>query len=132
MKAYFEKFQPSERLKEPMASIGVFVVCADTMEDAERIAIDRILAGTCQDFGVDIDAARETVVFCGDSPNDEPMFAAFINSVAVANIREFEARVHLSPKFVTSGTSAAGFVELADHLLAHTASESQSPTTNPA
>jgi len=51
MKAYFDKFQPSARLKEPMASIGVFVVCADTMEEAERIASTRDLQRLRADRG---------------------------------------------------------------------------------
>lgn len=51
MKAYYEKFQPSERLKEPMGSIGVFVVCADTMEEAEHIASTRDLQRLRADQG---------------------------------------------------------------------------------
>jgi luciferase family oxidoreductase group 1 len=51
MRAYFEKFQPSPRLAAPMASIGVFVVCADTMEDAERIASTRDLQRLRADQG---------------------------------------------------------------------------------
>lgn len=51
MRAYFDKFQPSQRLAEPMASIGVFVVCADTMEEAERIAATRDLQRLRADQG---------------------------------------------------------------------------------
>jgi len=51
MRAYFEKFQPSARLAAPMASIGVFVVCADTMADAERIASTRDLQRLRADQG---------------------------------------------------------------------------------
>lgn len=51
MRSYFEKFQPSQRLAEPMASIGVFVVCADTMEEAERIAATRDLQRLRADQG---------------------------------------------------------------------------------
>jgi len=51
MRAYFEKFQPSPYLAEPMASIGAFVVCADTMEEAERIASTRDLQRLRADQG---------------------------------------------------------------------------------
>ncbi len=51
MRAYFEKFQPSPRLAAPMASIGVFVVCADTMDAAERIASTRDLQRLRADQG---------------------------------------------------------------------------------
>lgn len=51
MRAYFEKFQPSAHLDRPVASIGVFVVCADTDEDAERIASTRDLQRLRADQG---------------------------------------------------------------------------------
>ena len=51
MRAYFEKFQPSETLAEPMANIGVFVVCADSAEEAERIAATRDLQRLRADKG---------------------------------------------------------------------------------
>jgi luciferase family oxidoreductase group 1 len=51
MRAYLEKFQPSPRLDRPTANIGVFVVCADTDEDAERIASTRDLQRLRADQG---------------------------------------------------------------------------------
>jgi hydroxymethylpyrimidine pyrophosphatase-like HAD family hydrolase len=66
---------------------------------------------------VDEPAGNASVVFCGDSPNDEPMFAAFANSVGVANIIDFAADLTLPPRYVTRARSAAGFVELVEHLL---------------
>jgi len=66
-------------------------------------------------FALDLDAANRTVAFAGDSPNDEPMFGFFENSVGVANVREF--RLSSPPRFVTHGKSGAGFEELAAHLL---------------
>jgi HAD superfamily hydrolase (TIGR01484 family) len=70
-------------------------------------------------FGLDIhqpDQNRQ-VVFCGDSPNDEPMFGAFHNSIGVANIREYAADLKIEPRYVTELSSAAGFVEAAGILL---------------
>ncbi len=55
--------------------------------------------------------------FIGDSPNDEPMFAAFENSVAVANIHQFTDQLQHLPRYVTPSQEAQGFVELARHLL---------------
>jgi HAD superfamily hydrolase (TIGR01484 family) len=68
-------------------------------------------------FGIG-DEARDVVVFAGDSPNDAPMFAHFSHAVGVANVREFAERVETLPTFVTAGTSADGFAELAEHLIA--------------
>lgn len=57
------------------------------------------------------------IAFIGDSPNDEPMFAAFDNSFAVANIREFVKDLESKPNYVTEAKAADGFVEFAQHLI---------------
>ena len=69
-------------------------------------------------FAVDLDAERERYVFCGDSPNDAPMFGWFPNAVGVANVRDFADRMAHLPRWITPGRSGAGFVELAQALLA--------------
>ncbi|MBQ0819796.1 HAD-IIB family hydrolase [Microvirga sp. HBU67558] len=68
-------------------------------------------------FGMAWDEARKTVIYAGDSPNDEPMFAAFPVSVGVANIQAFAHRLISKPAYVASGHSGEGFVELAELLL---------------
>lgn len=65
--------------------------------------------------GIDIDADNETVMFVGDSPNDEPLFSHFANSVGVANVREFAMK--RLPAWVTNGRAADGFCEVARMLL---------------
>jgi HAD superfamily hydrolase (TIGR01484 family) len=69
-------------------------------------------------FGVDLDACRSEFVFVGDSPNDAPMFRYFPLSVGVANVRDFGSRLENPPEYVTDAASGAGFVELAERLLA--------------
>jgi HAD superfamily hydrolase (TIGR01484 family) len=69
-------------------------------------------------FGIDGDKDRARVVFAGDSPNDQPMFAYFPNAVGVANIGEFRDRITDLPAYVTKGASAQGFAELAELLIA--------------
>jgi len=68
-------------------------------------------------FATDLDAARGTCVFVGDSPNDAPMFAFFPHSVGVANIRNFAGRLTHEPKYITAAAGGAGFREVADLLL---------------
>jgi len=68
--------------------------------------------------GIDIDAARGTLVFAGDSPNDAPMFGFFDNAVGVANVRAFAGRLAAEPRWVTTAAGGAGFAELAAALLA--------------
>jgi HAD superfamily hydrolase (TIGR01484 family) len=70
-----------------------------------------------REFSEEFEKIQNDIVFSGDSPNDEPMFAAFKNSVAVANIQDFiEDLVH-KPQFITPSKSAAGFVELTQKIL---------------
>ncbi len=74
----------------------------------------RLVAGR---LGLDLDAVQHRFVFCGDSPNDAPLFGYFANACGVANIHDFEGRLPASPAFVTQARGAAGFVELAAHIL---------------
>ena len=69
-------------------------------------------------FGVDLETSRDRYVYSGDSPNDAPMFGYFPNAVGVANIADFGDRLTALPAYVTSGRCGAGFVELADALIA--------------
>lgn len=63
------------------------------------------------------DVTHETIVYCGDSPNDEPLFEYFPLSVGVRNIDAFASKLCFSPRFVTASAFGAGFSELVNHLL---------------
>jgi hypothetical protein len=71
-----------------------------------------------EDFGVDIEGEKARIVFAGDSPNDQPMFAFFPNAVGVANVREMADLMKTLPRYVTPSAGSAGFAELAEALLA--------------
>jgi len=68
-------------------------------------------------WGLDLDANKEQFLFCGDSPNDEPMFQYFPCSVGVKNVRNFTDRMKHLPAFVTSLEGGDGFAEMVDILL---------------
>jgi HAD superfamily hydrolase (TIGR01484 family) len=68
-------------------------------------------------FDCDAEAAREQVVFVGDSPNDAPMFGYFTDAVGVANVEQMRDRCEFLPRWITQGRSGKGFVELAGVLL---------------
>ena len=70
-----------------------------------------------EEFGLDADAERDRIVFAGDSPNDQPMFAFFPNAVGVANVRDMAAMMTSLPAWVTPSNGGAGFAELAEALL---------------
>jgi hypothetical protein len=84
--------------------------------DYDKLGMTRLLLR--ERFETDLDGERARFVFVGDSPNDEPMFSFFPNAIGVANIHAFAARLEHSPAFVTRAESGAGFVELAEFLLA--------------
>lgn len=63
-----------------------------------------------------LDPAR--CLYIGDSPNDAPMFGFFPNSVGVASVRRWADRLPALPRWITQGAGGAGFVEVADALLA--------------
>jgi HAD superfamily hydrolase (TIGR01484 family) len=68
-------------------------------------------------FGIDVDAAGNTVAFVGDSPNDAPMFAYFANAVGVANVSEFAATIAAQPQWIADHPGGYGFAEFADLVL---------------
>ena len=84
--------------------------------DYDKLAATRTLLREAH--GIDVDAERACFVFAGDSPNDAPMFAFFPNAVGVANLRPFLDRIAVPPAYITNRAAGAGFVELADWLLA--------------
>jgi HAD superfamily hydrolase (TIGR01484 family) len=71
------------------------------------------------DRGQDLaeDEVQNSIAFIGDSPNDEPLFAALRHSIAVANIRTFSSRLRSFPAYITEKESAQGFVEAVQTIL---------------
>lgn len=74
-------------------------------------------------FGLDTAGAKARAAFCGDSPNDEPMFAAFPMSFGVANIQQFSDRLQTPPTYVASKNGGHGFAEIARQILSQRSSK---------
>ena len=81
----------------------------DKLTTAKKFALN--------EHGIDLNKDNAGFVFCGDSPNDEPMFSFFDNSVGVANVMDFKDKLKSLPKYITPSRSGKGFVELVNHLL---------------
>ncbi len=69
------------------------------------------------EFGLSESEAKSRCVFCGDSPNDEPMFTYFPNSFAVANISEFLPDLSHKPAFIAAQRGGLGFAEISEQVL---------------
>ena len=87
----------------------------------DKLSMTRQFAA--EQLGLDIDAERDRVVFCGDSPNDSPMFAYFPYACGVANVQDFVDRMEATPAFIAQGRGGDGFVEIAEMLLKARAAE---------
>lgn len=64
-----------------------------------------------------IDEAPGAYLFCGDSPNDEPMFAFFENACGVANLNDFTSQMQHLPKFISSASGGEGFAQIIETFL---------------
>ncbi|MEE9313663.1 MAG: HAD-IIB family hydrolase [Rhizobiaceae bacterium] len=83
--------------------------------DFDKLSMSRRLAKEV--LGFDLDDVKDNIIYCGDSPNDAPMFGFFPNSCGVANVLEFEDRLEFKPTWITKQKGGAGFVEIAEMLL---------------
>ncbi|WP_343045217.1 HAD-IIB family hydrolase [Oricola thermophila] len=72
-----------------------------------------------EEFGIETETPEQNarVAFVGDSPNDEPMFDFFTNSVGVANFAAFAEQAVHPPRWITDGEGGHGFQEFAECLL---------------
>ncbi len=59
----------------------------------------------------------DEILYCGDSPNDEPLFEFFESTVGVANVKAFLPRMKHLPRYLTRLPCGQGFEEISRHLL---------------
>ena len=81
----------------------------------DKLTTARLFAS--ETLGCDLDRDEHRFLFCGDSPNDSPMFGFFSHGCGVANVRDFTPPAITLPPFVSSARGADGFVEIVDHIL---------------
>ena len=68
-------------------------------------------------LGLDLDQARRTWIFVGDSGNDQAAFEWFEVSVGVANVLEHRDALTSLPLYVTEADRGSGFAEVAARLV---------------
>jgi HAD superfamily hydrolase (TIGR01484 family) len=65
----------------------------------------------------ELDQEKERFFFCGDSPNDEPMFQYFPFCAGVRNITRFAGQMKHLPAFVATKEGGEGFAEIIETIL---------------
>ena len=68
-------------------------------------------------FGMTLEKDLQKIAYCGDSPNDAPMYAVFPLGIGVANVRPYAKIMAHLPRYVTAGEGGHGFAEFADAVL---------------
>jgi HAD superfamily hydrolase (TIGR01484 family) len=70
-----------------------------------------------EQWGLSLDESKDRFIFCGDSPNDEPMFEYFPQAAGVRNILNFAARMNHLPAFVADHEGGEGFAQTVETIL---------------
>lgn len=84
--------------------------------DYDKLTMTKRLVA--EQFAAELETGAGAFTFAGDSPNDAPMFAFFPHAVGVANLKEALERCTAAPAWITTAERGAGFVELAERILA--------------
>jgi HAD superfamily hydrolase (TIGR01484 family) len=69
-----------------------------------------------KEFQIDPEKAKDVVGYCGDSPNDEPMFKFFPHSFGVSNIKNFSSELQFEPTYVSELANGKGFEQICKQI----------------
>ena len=110
----------AERVRALAEAVGLFAKVSSIhvnvwAGDYDKLSMAELFLS--RRFGWTGGADDGRVVFVGDSPNDEPMFARFPLSCAVANIHRYRSIIRRFPAFVADREYGEGFAEIAQVLL---------------
>ncbi len=79
------------------------------LDMAKRFALEQ--------WDLTLGAHRDRFIFCGDSPNDEPMFETFPYAAGVRNLLKFADQMTHLPAYITRQEGGEGFAEVAEMIL---------------
>ena len=111
-------FSAAERVREIALEEGAIAKISSIHVNVWMGSYDKLAMTECflrERFGWRGDVTE--VLFTGDSPNDEPMFARFPLSCAVANIRRFMNHISTLPAFIAAREGGDGFAEIAEKVI---------------
>jgi len=83
--------------------------------DYNKLGMTKLLV--LEQWGLMLNDQKNRFIFCGDSPNDEPMFEYFPHAAGVRNILNFAERMKHLPTFVASQEGGEGFAEIVNTIL---------------
>ena len=70
-----------------------------------------------EQWGLRLDDRKDLFIFCGDSPNDEPMFQYFPHAAGVKNILNFAEHMKHLPAYIATREGGEGFAEIVQTIL---------------
>jgi HAD superfamily hydrolase (TIGR01484 family) len=73
-------------------------------------------------YDIDVDRQNDEILYIGDSTNDAPMFGYFRHTVGVSTVVGYLSDIPTPPVWVTEGPGGAGFVQMANAVIASRAS----------
>ena len=109
-----------EALRAEMAEMGMTVKVSSIHLNAwfgDFSKLEMAQALLSKRMGLSSDEMLEQCIYAGDSPNDEPMFKHFPNSVGVANVEKYLPQMSSHPTWITEKSGGYGFAEMAYKLL---------------
>jgi len=89
--------------------------------DYNKLGMTKLFA--LEQWGLKLDDQRDHFIFCGDSPNDEPMFQYFPHAAGVKNVLNFAEHMKHLPAYVASQEGGEGFAEIVQTILSMRTSE---------
>jgi hypothetical protein len=81
----------------------------------DKLTMSRRFLAEALDIEIERDLHR--IAYCGDSPNDAPMYAVFPLGIGVANVKPYAKLMPHLPRYVTLGEGGHGFAEFAEAVL---------------
>jgi hypothetical protein len=84
--------------------------------DYDKLKMARVFAR--EGWRIDLEEKKDRFLFCGDSPNDEPMFRYFPYAAGVRNLLRFSDRMECMPGFIADHDGGQGFAQIAGIILA--------------
>jgi HAD superfamily hydrolase (TIGR01484 family) len=83
--------------------------------DYNKLGMTKVFVS--EQWGLNLDDNKDRFIFCGDSPNDEPMFEYFPHAAGVKNVLNFADHMKHLPAYVATREGGEGFAEIAQTLL---------------